>query len=216
MYIFLFAVLIQSPEIKKDPMDEFWSWFVANEAYVFHNIENEKTQGEIFDNISMRLSNIDENLSFEFSPIHPDGTRELMISAEGITESFPAVIELIKRSPKINNWKFLAFRKRVEGDNFSIQYGEYDISYNDIFFRYSTANDQLGIELNIRNFDESGEMKNAIYILLDGLLGEYDVAMKIDWIEWIKLDVANEDNLIKLIDLQDIVDNRKTPNGNKP
>ena len=63
--------------------------------------------------------------------------------------------------------------------------------------------------MNVRNFDESGTMQNAIYVLLDGLLGEYDVTINIDWIEWVKLDENNIDNLLPLIELRDIVDNRK-------
>ncbi len=212
MYIFLSAAflgMLQTSEVKKNPMDDFWNWFVTNEAYIFQNIENEEVQETLFDDISSQLSKIDENIAFEFSPIHEDGTREFMISAEGIADSFPAVIELVKRSPKIDKWKFVAFRKRIEGDNFSIQYGDYNITYDDIFFRYSTSNDQLGIELNIRNFDESLEMKNAIYILLDGLLGEYDVTMNIDWIEWVKLDSNKESSLLRLVELRGVVDGFK-------
>lgn len=66
--------------------------------------------------------------------------------------------------------------------------------------------DELGIELNIKGYDETGKMQNAIYILLDGLLGEYDVTMTVDWIDWKKLDENEKENLQKLIKLRDLVD----------
>jgi hypothetical protein len=67
----------------------------------------------------------------------------------------------------------------------------------------------LGIELNIRNYNGNPHMQNAIYILLDALLGEYDVTMEIDWIDWAELDEENLDNLLPLIELRSIIDNRK-------
>ena len=66
--------------------------------------------------------------------------------------------------------------------------------------------------MNIRNFDDSGEMKNAIYILLDGLIGEYDVTVNINWIEWKKLEEENIQNLQPLINLREVIDHRKKLN----
>lgn len=194
---------------KSNPEDEFWKWFAKNEKFIYENVENDEKQEELFDNISSRLQKIDENLVFEFSPIHENKIREFSISADGIKESFPAVENLISKSPKLNNWQFNAFRQRVPGDGLTLDFGKFKIAYDDIYFRHSTSNNELGIELNIRNFDDSGEMQNAIYILLDGLLGEYDVTMNIDWIEWGKLDENNIENLNKLIKLRDIIDSRK-------
>lgn len=91
----------------------------------------------------------------------------------------------------------------------TLDFGKFKIGYDDIYFRYSTSNNELGIELNIRNYDESGQMQNAVYVLLDGLLGEYDVTMNIDWIEWVKLDENNAENLNKLTELRDLIDSRK-------
>lgn len=91
----------------------------------------------------------------------------------------------------------------------TLDFGKFEIGYKDIYFRHSTSNNELGVELNIRNYDESPQMQNAIYVLLDGLLGEYDVTMNIDWIEWVKLDENNLENLNKLAELRDLIDSRK-------
>ena len=85
----------------------------------------------------------------------------------------------------------------------------YKIGYDDIFYRFSTENNQLGIELNIRNYDETGDMQNAIYLLLDSLLGEYDVTKNIDWIEWNKLNESEINNLYQITDLRELIDSRK-------
>ncbi|EJL74392.1 hypothetical protein [Chryseobacterium populi] len=153
---------------------------------------------------------IDENLVFEFSPVAKNGIREFSISADGVEESFHSVEDLIKVNPKLSKWKFNAFRQRTPDNYHSIRYGKYSIAYDDVYFNYSISNNELGIELNIRNYDGTGDMQNAIYILLDGLLGEYDVVKNIDWIEWKKLDEKKK--LHRLIELRGLIDSRKTKN----
>ena len=194
---------------QKSEEDKFWNWFQKNEHIYFHEIENLEVRESIFDDLSKHLSKVNSDLAFEFSPIHDNGKRELMISAEGIKELFPIVEKLINKAPKLQNWNLIAFRQRIPGDDFSLEYGEFKIGYSDLYFRHSEQNEQLGIELNIRNFDDQGQTKNAIYILLDGLLGEYDVTTGIDWIEWVKLDESNIENLSPIIHLREIIDRRK-------
>ncbi|MCT2561811.1 hypothetical protein [Chryseobacterium herbae] len=193
----------------KSRQEKFWEWFSKNEKHIYENVESEKLQKQIFNDISSQLAKIDQNLVFEFSPIRKNNIREFSISADGIKESFPSVENLIKSSPKLTNWKFSAFRQRVPNDNYEIQYKEYNIGYDDIFYRYSTSNNEFGIELNIKNYDGSAGMQDAIYVLLDGLLGEYDVVMNINWIDWKKLDENESNKLHNLIELRALIDSRK-------
>lgn len=197
---------------KENKEDKFWNWFIKNEEYIYKNVDNLELRDAIFDDITEHFQEIDENLTFEFSPIHENGIREFSISADGIEESFSAVNKMISKSPKLKNWQFNSFRQRISGDELTINYGDYKIGYDDIYFTYSTDNDELGIELFTRNFEDSGEMKNAIYILLDGLIGEYDVTVNINWIEWKKLEEENIQSLQPLIDLRKVIDHRKKIN----
>ena len=189
--------------------DKFWNWFAKNEQIYYKQIENLEVRDSIFKELTKRLAKVNSELAFEFSPINDSGIREFTISAEGIKEHFPIVEKLISKSPTINSWKFNAFRQRVPGDDMSIQYDNIKIMYSDLFFRFTEKDDKLGIELNIRDFKYDGGIQNAIYILLDGLLGEYDVTMSIDWIEWVVLDESRIDNVYPIIDLRTVIDNRK-------
>ncbi|KYH07794.1 hypothetical protein A1704_03775 [Chryseobacterium cucumeris] len=143
----------------KNLEEKFWFWFVDNQSLLHDNIENKSSQKWIFSSLNAQLSNIDDNLTFEFSPIRENGVREFSISADGMRGSFANVRKLIALSPDLKNWKFNAFRQRVSGDNYSVNYDGYTIGYDDIFYRYSTSNGELGIELNIRNYDETGKCK---------------------------------------------------------
>ncbi|WP_435254905.1 hypothetical protein [Tenacibaculum sp. A30] len=195
---------------KQPKEDKFWSWFSKNQETYYNEIENLEIREKIFNDLSSELKKVHQDLVFEFSPIHENGIREFTVSAEGIKELFPTVEKLIERAPKIENWQFNAFRQRIPGDEFEIQYGDFKIGYSDIYFRYVDGEyGKLGIELNIRDYNGNGQTQNAIYILLDGLIGEYDITMGIDWIEWVKLDESNIENLNPITSLRTLIDQKK-------
>ncbi|WP_422355643.1 hypothetical protein [Roseivirga pacifica] len=195
---------------RKSKQEKFWYWFFKNEKTYLNEIENLDIREKIFDKLSVELKKVHEDLAFEFSPKHKSGIREFTISAEGDKNLFPNVQELIDKAPGIKNWQFNAFRQRVPGDDISIRFGDLEIGYDDIFFRYRDGSyGKIGIELNIRNFNDNHEIRNAVYILLDSLIGEFDVTMGIDWIDWVNLEEENIDDLNPITSLRVLIDQKK-------
>lgn len=189
---------------KQSKEEKFWSWFVKNQQdYYTDDIEYIE---KLFSKLSNQLQKVNSELAFEFSPIGINGLKELSISAEGLKEFFPVVINLIDYAPKILNWKFNAFRQKVEGDDYEININNINLKYSDIYFRHGSDNGKIGIELNIRNYDSQPQTQNAIYLLLDGLLGEYNVTMNIGWIDWVILDENNINRLRPFTDLRYLLD----------
>ncbi|MCF8713742.1 hypothetical protein JM658_02795 [Joostella atrarenae] len=195
---------------KQTKEDKFWNWFAKNQKVYYDEIENLEIRERIFSELSTELKKINQDLVFEFSPIYKNGIREFTVSAEGIKDLFPTVEKLIEKAPEIKNWQFNAFRQRIPGDDIHIQYGDFKIGYSDIYFRYIDGQyGKLGIELNISDYDGNNQTKNAVYILLDGLIGEYDITMGIDWIDWVKLDESNIENLNPITSLRTLIDQKK-------
>ena len=204
IYILILVAMTLNISCKPDKDKKFWDFFTSNQQEIYHY---ETNQQYIFDELSKRLKDIDPNLTFELSPIHDNGIREFTISADGLKESFPSVERLISKAPHIPKWKINAFRQRVPGNEIEIVYDDsLRISYDDIYFRYNFDSDKIGIELNIRDYKDDSGFNNAVYILLDALIGEYDMETKISWIERKKLDESNADSLYKIVKLRDIVD----------
>ncbi len=188
---------------------QFWAWFIANEPILYYGTENIVHRREILEEVSKQLKAINKHLVFELSPIREGEFKEFIISADGIEEVFPIVIQLIKFAPNHKNWQFTAFRPRMESNDLSISTGLIDFSYNDLFFRYVLTDKEFGVELNVRNFNQTDWEKNALFILLDALIGEYDAVTQLDWVEWIELDEQKEAELFPFVELRNIVDERK-------
>lgn len=192
----------------KSKEEKFWDWFKANESSYYSESGDRK---ELFSELRTELQAIDENLTFEFAPIQKNQVKELTISADGIVSSFPAVLSLINKAPHIKNWKISGFRQRVPGDDIEINYEGLGmkIAYKDIYFRYMQDSAKLGLELNIRNCKDSENFKNATYVLLDGLIGEYDMGTRISSIDFKMLEDSDSHKLLKITALRGLVDSLK-------
>ena len=189
----------------KNLTKEFWDWFSQHQEKIHQNVENPEFQETFFEELLARLRQINEHLGFEFSPIFEDGTRQMCITANGIKSAFPTVMELIEQSPELENWQFIAFRQRKPYDEFStLKIDDYELSYDDIYFRYSPDEEGLDIELNVRNYDE--KMHNGVFLLMDALVGEYNVATYISSVDFVPLNEDNIDELYNISLLPDLVD----------
>jgi hypothetical protein len=206
---FSFITLLFSACIAKsiDKEKQFWDWFVANKERLYEQLES---QEKLFDELAEQLHKVDPNLMFEFSPVSPDSIREFTISADGIKQYFPIVESLVSNAPQIDKWKISAFRQRIPGDDMTIKYDSLvKISYDNIYFRYAHDSGKIALELNVENLIDSPGFKNAVYILLDGLIGEYDMETQISSIEFILLDTNKIPTLSPLVALRNVVDKNK-------
>lgn len=192
---------------------KFWDWFLKNEPLFYYGTEHPRNRIDIVEKITDQLKSLNQYLVFELSPIKEGEYKEFIISADGIKEAFAAVLEVVKYAPKHKNWRFIAFRPRMESDDLSISTGLIDFSYNDLFFRYVLTDKEFGVELNIRNFKYTDWEKNALFVLLDSLVGEYDAVTEIDWLEWVELDEQEEEELFPFVELRKLVDERKEKRG---
>ena len=195
--------------MSKNKISEFWNWFIANEHTFYYGTEEDSLREELFLELRTKIKGINSDLTFEFTPILEGELKQLTISADGLREVFPVVIDLINKAPKHPHWEFIAFRQRVESTNLVIEMGDVKMEMSDIYFRFAEVDDTLGLELNIRNFKNSEQEKLAVFILLDSLIGEYDVVTQIGWIEWTALEEEKTEILSPFVRLRDLVDKRK-------
>jgi hypothetical protein len=159
--------------------NDFWNWFVNNNELIF-NFENDEEN--IFDLLSDELHKIDENLTFEFGPVE-NNRREFILSADGIKDSFIEVEELYNQKPELKNWIIIKFRPR-KGCNYGIKINDISLSPKDIFYKLYKDDSKIGILIFIEKYNENTKIYDQlVYLLLDTILGEYDVETKVGGID---------------------------------
>lgn len=163
-----------------DPIVVFWQWFQENTDR-FDRFEEE--QSLLMDELAHRLQAIDSNLVYEISSEN-SGTRELVISADGIRDSFPLVQEFTSKAPEIAGWKITAFRQRTD-QTLTLEFNGQSFEAEDFYFHLRNEGKDIDLILYVPNLTQKNRdfFVSACYILLDMALGEYDVTTKIRYID---------------------------------
>jgi hypothetical protein len=165
----------------KDLHVAFWQWFYDNiDRFVHFDDDMQRLMHEL----SNQLHQIDENLTYEISSAQ-SGSRELVISADGIEDSFPSVIELTNAAPEVPGWTITAFRRRIDVTQFTLQYNSRDFSAKDVYFWLQSEGRDIDLILYIPSLtdDNRNELVSVCFLLLDMAIGEYNVTKNIRHID---------------------------------
>ncbi|MEJ9227758.1 hypothetical protein [Priestia aryabhattai] len=189
---------------KKITEKEFWSWFEKNSEDYFQL--DEKNYDLLFNKLGLQLSKYHKDLTFEFSIEMNQGKREFIISAEGMVSAFPAVIKLVEEAPSLEKFNVVAFRQRQNSEQ-EIYFEDIVLNTEDIFFTYREDKqmDCLDIVIYIKGYsEENDKFIAATFIMLDSLIGEYDVGVKLGEINFEPYQDEKETlpilNLVSLVD----------------
>ncbi|MCP3097842.1 hypothetical protein LZ198_03020 [Myxococcus sp. K15C18031901] len=155
----------------------FWHWFERNSARL---LQSEAGQDPLLDELHQELLKAHPGLTFELGPLS-DGHRELAISVDGTGRRFTSVKTLVAAAPALPGWRVVAFRRR-KGADFAITLGKVTLKPEDVWFRAETQPRQpveVSVYLNGFTEDDRPYFSLAAYLVLDDVLGEYDVETKV-------------------------------------
>lgn len=175
-------LLLLTLEVNASVNENFWKWFQKNSEVIFYF---EKNQEKVFDNLSTALSKVDPELTFEFSSLQKNGKREFIISANGMKSSFSSVESLFDTAPILKKWKIIKFKQRHPKSTY-LSYEGTSMNHTDVFYNLYNDEGKLGIILFFDNYNQAEYEKYVSigFLLLDQILGEYDVATKLGFIEF--------------------------------
>lgn len=165
----------------KHSYNDFWEWFLKHSDDYFHL--NEENFESAFKAIEKQLLKINPALTFEFSVDLIAGKREFIISADGNLDAFPAVEKLTMAAPVMEKFKVIAFRQREEASD--IQIGDVLLKPENMFFTYTRLDGSLDLDIYLKDSPTNDDdFLAAAFILLDAMVGEYDLAVKVGDIEF--------------------------------
>lgn len=172
---------------KKDQVALFWQWFEGSEQ-AYHNLPEDQLEN-LFDQLERKLHKVNKELVFEFSAELVSGKREFIISADGLEEAFPSVIELVDRAPELKGFDIIAF-KQPSQEECGISIDGITLTSEQVYFDYlyNPETELVDLKFFIEDFDPNNmAYDQAVFIMMDSVLGEYDAATKVDSIELQKL-----------------------------
>ena len=162
---------------------QFWIWFRANAPRLLDLIKthDERLQGQAIDEVAEHLAKIKPGLTALFG--ERDKTNEIVISAEGFKDRFPAVKAVVAAAPPIEGWRVVAFKPRMSNAGSRVEYRGENLSTDDVWFAASPLpSGGLSLTMYVAGLTEANYERRAgaAVLLLDNTLGEYDAGTMID------------------------------------
>ncbi|HWB27130.1 MAG TPA: hypothetical protein VG738_16750 [Chitinophagaceae bacterium] len=190
--------------------EDFWTWFKANnKAYLFLDEVDEEVREELMSSFLTELHKYCANLYFQISG-NANEAPEIVITADGDIEYFDKVEELLSKSPGIKEWKFTAFKQPIAG-HFNIVWEGIEVSTENMWFipLFSAEAAELGLRICLRGHEDLSDddtLLNAMYVMLDTILGEKNFALNIGYVEIQPYTEEAEDEAYPILELPGYLD----------
>ncbi len=166
---------------KQSREEAFWSWFAVNsEAYLAFTPEK-PGQMALINQLGAQLNRVQKGLTFEIGT-EPEATqRELVISADGHRELFPAVRSLVDAAPELAGWQILAFRQRKGLASMSLQTEAGTFGPEQMWFQLRSESELIGIDVFMAGIPDPGGRAGltVAFLMLDCALGEQDMETRV-------------------------------------
>ena len=180
-----FMGLFSKRKLEPISPEQFWDWFKMNAS----RLETLPPDRRAAKELTEMLERVDGEMVWQLGP------RSLEISADGISEVAPRVRRLVAAAPSVPGWTIFAFRQPTEGA--SINIGGLTISPQTTRFTHSWGSDMLYLVLYlpIDNPKQKDAAIHGAFVLLDALLGEETMMIRVGNIDFAPIRSAPEESL---------------------
>ncbi len=196
-------------------LQEFWEQIEqVLEQLRDTEIEELPEQGErLLHAYRKRLREIDTNLTINFERNGDKGSMEVVLGCDGYPESIHNVLSLVNTAPKLNGIEIKAFNERHDPVPTMVNMGGELCPITDYWFSLRVVTGRLELSIYMEDAPSVLDMDprvEAVMILLDALIGEYEIMTKIWALDWYSLPVDPLDyGLMPLADLRQRFDELK-------
>ena len=168
----------------------FWQWFTDhNEQLVALGDLDDKGRAALEDALQHELTKYCDGLGFDIGEATANG-RTLTFTAEGDTDLFRYVVELVDAAPDLDWWEFVAFKQPM-GTELKVRFDKMLFDTRKMYFEQLECEEEpemLGLRIAVEGGERQDEdFQVGVYVTLEALLGEFDCATLIGYMETVPL-----------------------------
>ncbi len=169
-----------------EKVEKFWQWFQDhNEQLIALGDLDEKGRAELENALQYQLTKYCNGLTYELGDPTADG-RMLTFTAEGDTDLFRFVVELVDNAPDLDWWQFVAFKQPL-GTDLRVRFDKMLFETKKMYFQQLECEEEpemLGLRIAVEGSKPDDEdFQVGVYVTLEALLGEFDTATLIGYME---------------------------------
>ncbi len=164
----------------------FWQWFTDhNDELVALGDLDDKQRGQLENALQHQLTKYCDGLTYEIGDATANG-RTLTFTAEGDTDLFRYVVELVDAAPDLDWWEFVAFKQPM-GTELKVRFDRYLFDTRKMYFQQLECEEEpemLGLRIAVEGSNPDDEdFQVGVYVTLEALIGEFDCATLIGHME---------------------------------
>lgn len=168
----------------------FWQWFTDhNEQLVALGDLDDKGRAALEDALQHELTKYCDGLGFDIGEATANG-RTLTFTAEGDTDLFRYVVELVDAAPDLDWWEFVAFKQPM-GTELKVRFDKMLFDTRKMYFQQLECEEEpemLGLRIAVEGGERQDEdFQVGVYVTLEALMGEFDCATLIGYMETVPL-----------------------------
>lgn len=166
--------------------ERFWQWFQDNnEQLIAMGDLQDREREALLADLQHALDNYHEGLAFEMGDATANG-RTLTFTAEGDTDLFRYVVELVDAAPDLDWWEFVAFKQPM-GTELKVRFDRYLFDTRQMYFQQLECEeepDMLGLRIAVEgSAPDNEDFQVGVYVTLEALIGEFDCATLVGYME---------------------------------
>ncbi len=164
----------------------FWQWFTDhNDELVALGDLDDKQRHELENALQYQLTKYCDGLTYDIGNATANG-RTLTFTAEGDTDLFRYVVELVDAAPDLDWWEFVAFKQPM-GTELKVRFDRYLFDTRKMYFQQLECEEEpemLGLRIAVEGSKPDDEdFQVGVYVTLEALMGEFDCATLIGYME---------------------------------
>lgn len=173
----------------------FWQWFESqNERLTMLNDLTDNERHNLLNELQQRLEEYCPGMTYIMGDATPNG-RKLTFSAEGDSDLFRYVVELIDNAPDLDWWEFVAF-KQPNGASLKVRFDKYLFDTSKMLFMQLECEEEpdfiglrIGVDLKqvadgktVPAIDNE-DLYVGVYSTIEEMIGEFDCATLLGYMD---------------------------------
>jgi hypothetical protein len=146
---------------------------------------DENVANTLLEDMQKALDDYCEGLTYEIGDQTPNG-RTVTFSAEGDTDLFKYVTDLVEAAPDLDWWEFVAF-KQPKGKGLKVTFDKYRFDTKKMYFmelENEESPDMVGLRVALENpVEDDDDQLVGVYVTIEALIGEFDCATLIGYLD---------------------------------
>ncbi|MBP5678121.1 MAG: hypothetical protein J6W88_06465 [Bacteroidales bacterium] len=169
-----------------EKVEKFWQWFQDhNEQLIALGDLDDKNREQLLNALQYQLTKYCDGLSFDMGDATANG-RTLTFTAEGDTDLFRYLVDLVDNAPDLDWWEFVAFKQPM-GTELKVRFDKYLFDTRKMYFQQLECEEEpemLGLRIAVPDSSRDDEdYQVGVYVTVEALIGEFDCATLIGYME---------------------------------